>query len=208
MTPGGAPGDREAPERPALPPLYGSPYTTPGLGALGMKILLLSLSVLFAASMIGYLAVRSRNPHWTPPGTPAMPPGLWGSTLILLVSSGTMSLALRNIRRGRHREFRQMFLVTTILGALFLVAQAVNWAAMMRRQVTPTVNLYGWTFYVLTGLHAAHIVGGLIPMTVVTARAFRGAYTQEHHPGVQYCAMYWHFLDVVWLVLFTVMFLL
>lgn len=208
MSRGGAAGDREPPDRPALPPLYGSPHTTPGLGAMGMKILLVSLSVLFAASMIGYGVVRSRNPHWVAPGTPAMPPGLWGSTALLLASSATVEAALRGVRRGRYREFRTMILLTALLGAAFLAAQGMNWAAMVNRQLVPTVNLYAWTYYVLTGLHAAHVVGGLIPLSVVTRRAFRGAYTREHHPGVQYCAMYWHFLDAVWLVLFTVMFLL
>jgi cytochrome c oxidase subunit 3 len=73
--------------------------------------------------------------------------------------------------------------------------------------VTPSANLYGFTFYMLTGLHAAHVIGGLALLAIVTVRAFCGRYSANAHAGVLYSTMYWHFLDGVWLVMFAVMLL-
>jgi cytochrome c oxidase subunit 3 len=188
-----------------LPPLYGSGKTTPGVGAMGMSILIVSLSVLFVASMVGYLVVRGRNPEWSAPGTPGLPPGLWASTMVLLFSSVTMHGALRSVRLGRGPAFRTFMLLTTLLGFAFLVSQALAWMALAQRHLTAGRNLYAFTFYMLTGLHGAHVIGGLIPLCVVTTHAFHGRYSREHHPGVQYVSMYWHFLDIVWLVLFTLL---
>ncbi|MFH0982206.1 MAG: cytochrome c oxidase subunit 3 [Planctomycetota bacterium] len=72
---------------------------------------------------------------------------------------------------------------------------------------TASTGMYMFSFYLLTGLHGAHVIGGLVPLTVVTTKAFRGRYTRDYYPGVKYVAMYWHFLDVVWLVMFVVIFL-
>jgi cytochrome c oxidase subunit 3 len=174
-----------------------------GTGRLGMKILVLALSMLFAASIVGYLVIRFRAPAWPPPGVPRLPGTLWISTLIIVVSSLTMQAAVRAVRADRQRALRIGMLLTTLLGVAFLVSQTLNWFALVAANLTARTNLYGFTFFMLTGLHAAHVVGGLIPLGVVTARAFRGRYSSGFRPGVEYCAIYWHFLAVVWLVLFT-----
>ena len=92
---------------------------------------------------------------------------------------------------------------TLSLALVFLVVQALAWREMYSQNLAISDNLYGWTFYVLTGLHAAHVLGGLPPMVVTTVRASRGAYTPENHRGIAYCAMYWHFLDAVWVLLYA-----
>lgn len=176
-----------------------------GFGLLGMKLLVLALSMLFAASIVGYLLIRFRAPVWPPPGMPTLPSTLWISTLIIAVSSLTMQSAVRAARTDRQGPLRTAMLLTTILGVAFLVSQTLNWFALVAANLTAKTNLYGFTFYMLTGLHAAHVVGGVIPLAVVTARAWRGRYSAAFHPGVQYCAVYWHFLAAVWLVLFTVL---
>jgi len=179
----------------------------PGAGKLGMGLLILSLSVLFAASITGYLIVRGRAEAWPPAGMPRLPRGLWISTLLILASSATVESALRAIRAGRKPELQRGILLTTLLGFTFLVNQSVNWWGLIRVQFTAAANLYAFTFYMLTGLHAAHVIGGLVPLAVVTRRAYAGSYTAERHEGVLYCRMYWHFLAVVWLVMFVLLFL-
>jgi cytochrome c oxidase subunit III len=184
--------------------------STPSLatGRQGMKLLIAALSMLFGASTVGYLVIRAEAPRWPPPGVPKLPEGLWISTLLLLVSSATIAWAGAAIRRDNQRGLRVAMLVTTLLGLAFLASQTLNWFALVAESFTAHVNLYGFLFYVLTGLHAAHVVGGLIPLSTVTARAWRGRYTSSRHAGIVYCSMYWHFLDIVWLVLFTVLVLL
>ncbi|HQU34494.1 MAG: hypothetical protein B7Z68_11245 [Acidobacteria bacterium 21-70-11] len=176
-------------------------------GRLGMRFFVAALSMLFAASLLAYVLIRSRAPVWPPAGMPRLPDTLWISTLVMLASSVTMQAAVRAARAGRERALRTGMLFTTLLGVLFLVSQTLNWFALVAAHLTAKANLYGFTFYILTGLHAAHVVGGLIPLAVVTVRAFRGRYSAEFHPGVEYCAIYWHFLDVVWLVMFAVLML-
>jgi heme/copper-type cytochrome/quinol oxidase subunit 3 len=84
----------------------------------------------------------------------------------------------------------------------------VNWFAYVVRSVSSAASLYAFGFYVLTGLHALHVIGGLVPLGITTAHARRGAYTASSHAGVDFIAMYWHFLGAVWLVLFVVLYLL
>jgi cytochrome c oxidase subunit 3 len=174
-------------------------------GRLGMKILVLALSMLFGASILGYLVIRSRAPAWPPPGMPRLPGTLWISTLIIVVSSVTMQWAVRTARADRPRRLRAAMLATTVLAVAFLVSQTLNWFTLAAGSLTAATNLYGFTFYVLTGLHAAHVIGGVIPLAVVTSRSWQGRYSATFHPGVEYCAIYWHFLAVVWLVMFALL---
>jgi heme/copper-type cytochrome/quinol oxidase subunit 3 len=176
-------------------------------GKLGMRLLIASLAVLFAASITGYIVVRTRAEVWPPAGMPALPSGLWLSTVLIVLSSVTMAWAVAGIRRDRQRPLRLGLLLTFLLGLAFLASQTVNWFGLVAADVRPGANLYAFTFFVLTWLHALHVVGGLVPLGLVTARAWRGGYTAGFHPGVEYTAMYWHFLDVVWLVLFAVLYL-
>jgi cytochrome c oxidase subunit 3 len=174
-------------------------------GRLGMRLMVLALSMLFAASIVGYLLIRFRATTWPPPGMPSLPHGLWISTLIIAISSVAMQAAVRAARGGRRQALQAWMLITTVLGVAFLVSQTLNWFALVAAHLTAKTNLYGFTFYLLTGLHAVHVMGGLIPLGVVTSRAWRGRYSAAFHPGVEYCAIYWHFLAVVWLVLFVVL---
>jgi cytochrome c oxidase subunit 3 len=176
-------------------------------GRFGMRLLVAALSMLFAAAILAYVLIRSRAPSWPPPGVPELPGTLWVSTMVMLASSWTMQLARRAARAGRAPALRTWMAATTLLGVLFLVSQTVNWFAVVAAHLTARTDLYGFTFFILTGLHAAHVVGGLIPLAVVTARAYAGRYSAEFHHGVEYCAIYWHFLDVVWLILFGVLYL-
>jgi cytochrome c oxidase subunit 3 len=173
---------------------------------LGMRLFLLALGMLFAAAMVGYLVVRLRAPEWPPAGSPRLPGGLWISTAVLLLSSGTMAAALGAARNGRAAAARNAFLITFVLGVVFLISQFVNWQHLVVAHHLPAnKNLYAFTFYLLSGLHGAHVVGGLIPLAITTVRAGRGRYTSRDHAGAEYMSMYWHFLDVVWILMFVVL---
>jgi cytochrome c oxidase subunit 3 len=87
------------------------------------------------------------------------------------------------------------------------VLQFVAWREAVADNMRLKDHLYAWTFFVLTGLHGAHVVGGLIPLGVVTAKALRGRYGPDRASGAIYCGMYWHFLDAVWIVLYATLWL-
>lgn len=183
------------------------PRSRVAAGVLGLRLFLLSLGILFGAVLIGYVVVRLSPALESTIEIPPLPRGLWLSTLFLLCSSGTIHLALTGVRRERPRWLRAGMVATIALGLAFLATQTlcwVSWAGPLRSSLAEAQRAFLVTsFYVLTGLHAIHVIGGLVPLTVVTSRAFGDRYTSADHAGVRYCAMYWHFLDVVWLVLFA-----
>lgn len=179
----------------------------PGTGLLGMRIFLGVLAVLFLASLTGYVVTRSNAEVWPPPGVPELPAGLWFSTLVILLCSLTIALALRAIRMGERSACARWLGITLGLGLVFLACQAINWFALVAADFGPRANLYAFLFYLLTALHALHVIGGLVPLGIVTGKALAGRYGSGWHPGVTYMAMYWHFLDAVWVVLFVVLYL-
>ncbi len=177
----------------------------PGAGVLGMWVFLATLTVLFVASIVGYLVVRLRATDWPPPGMPRLPAGLWFATVVLLAGSVTIHQSLRAIRNDDRAASTRWLAATTALALIFLALQGWNWWGLIRLQLTAASNLYAFTFFMLTGLHAAHVVGGVVLLTIVLARSLRGRYGREEYSGITYAAMYWHFLDAIWVVLFAVM---
>jgi cytochrome c oxidase subunit III len=178
----------------------------PGAGTFGMAVLVISLTTLFAASMAAYLFIRSRTPNWGL-AMPPVPRTLWLSTAVILLASVAIQRAHGAVRRGHERRLRRNLAATFIIGVVFLLLQTFNWwefyGAIRHIDLS---GAYLGMFFVLTGLHAAHVVGGLIPLGVVMSRAGRGRYSPNYHPGVRYLAIYWHFLDAIWVVLFGVLY--
>jgi cytochrome c oxidase subunit 3 len=191
---------------PENPPLH-----IAGAGTFVLGILLVSLSMLFLASIVAYLFIRAQtiarmgdHPQWPPPGLPHAPSSLWLSTLVIIVSSITIQLALNAVRRDDEKKLVRYLAITTALGLLFLILQAYNWYEFYKA-IDPAYKIEGaWLgmFYTLTGLHAAHVIGGLIPLAVTTWNAKHSRYSRNYHPGVRYTTLYWHFLDVIWIALF------
>ena len=188
-----------------------TPFTDPKArffaGTFGMSVFLASLAMLFLAGLIGYLAIWWNNRPW-PEDLPRLPAILWISTALLILSSGTMQWALASARRNHQGLLRVMMLATLYLGIAFLLLQFRAWLTWFEpvSQRWSGSDEYRYAlagFYVLTGLHAAHVLGGVLPMVVVTRQAFRGMYSADQYAPVQYVAMYWHFLDAVWLALFA-----
>lgn len=181
-----------------------------GVGLLGMKLFLAALGVLFAASMAGYLAIRVRAERWPPPDAPDLPAGLWFSTLLIIAASVSIHQAVKRIRRDHRRGLQVSLVITFVLGLVFLALQSANWWTLYEdMKATPLpdhARLYPFTFYLLTVLHALHVLGGLVHLLIVIRHAGQGVYRSDSYGGVRYAAMYWHFLDVVWLVMFVMIY--
>jgi heme/copper-type cytochrome/quinol oxidase subunit 3 len=185
----------------------------PGAGTLTMYLLVIALSVLFLASIAAFVIVRimtQARTGWPPPGFPAMPRTLWLSTLVILTCSATIHLAIVKIKRDERRAFILALAATLALALLFLGLQTYNWWEIVSqaRERVFTGGVYLGGFFVLTLMHALHVIGRIIPLIIVLRRATQYHYHHNDYRGVQYCAIYWHFLDVVWLGVFTVIYLI
>lgn len=201
-----------SPRRPAPTSGKGQVYL-PAAGVFGMWLFLISLSVLFSASIFGYVYirfVRFAGHPWPPPGFPKLPATLWASTLVILLTSVTIQYGYSSIKRGHAAALFRGLVATFVLGLVFLALQTYNWWEIYSALApdAPRGGSYLGLFYMLTGLHAAHVIGGLIPLIMVSISARRRSYSADYHPGPRYCTMYWHFLDLVWVVLFTVVYLI
>lgn len=180
-------------ELPINPGRHGNP------GWWVMVLVIATEAMLFAYLLFGYYYLASMSRGGFPTGgAPAL--GLvLPNTIILLASSGTMSWGERGIRRGDLRRLRIGMLATLVLGAVFLTIQGIEYS---RKSFGLGTNAYGSLFFTITGFHGAHVFVGLLMNAVVQVWAWRGVFTRDRHLAVSNVAMYWHFVDVVWLVVF------
>jgi cytochrome c oxidase subunit 3 len=199
----------------------GSDPVEPGIGVynikLGMWVFLLSEVMFFTALIGSYIILRSSHPEaFAEPGEVLNVPLTAFNTFVLICSSVTMVKAFAAIENGDQGGLRRWLLATVGLGAFFLGVQAYEYAKLASHGFVPRVAsyhaagepLYGATFYTLTGFHGAHVTLGVLAMIWITTRAFRGKYTQESHGGVEAMGLYWHFVDLVWIILFTIVYLI
>lgn len=129
------------------------------------------------------------------------------SAFVLLMSSLTMVLALAAIQRGDQRGLRIWLAATTLLGTVFIGGQYFEFTTFYHDGLSLTTNLFGTTFYVLTGFHGAHVTIGIIILLSFLVMSLRGRVTPEQHLNIELAGLYWHFVDVVWIVIFTVIYL-
>jgi len=174
---------------------------------LAMIVLFGTLSMLFGASVVGYLITRSQNDVWKTASMPGLPLGLLASTLLLAALSAAMHVAKRAVRQNRFETLQRALSVALLLGLAFVIGQAQNWRSMYGAAIaTDARTLYAFTFYMLTGLHAVHVIGGFVPLLVVLGKAKRREYSSSNHEGVKLCAQYWDYLGVIWLILLGVLY--
>ncbi|MEO7033189.1 MAG: cytochrome c oxidase subunit 3 [Polyangiaceae bacterium] len=174
---------------------------------LAMFVLFGTLSMLFGASVVGYLITRAQNDVWKTASMPNLPIGLVASTLLLAALSVTMHRALNAVRQNRFEGTQRMLTLALLIGIAFVVGQAQNWRSMYgATTATDARTLYGFTFYMLTGLHALHVLGGFVPLSIVLGKAKRREYSSSNHEGVKLCTQYWDYLGVVWLILLGVLY--
>jgi cytochrome c oxidase subunit 3 len=175
---------------------------------LGMFLFIASEAMLFGAFFTAYFFIRVVNPDADPwPLDPFHLPKLVAgvNTAILLTSSFTMHWALQSIKRGNRAGLQAGLVLTLLMGLSFLITQMIEYAHV---GFTPADGAFGTIFFGLTGLHGAHVFVGLTLLLVATIRAFRGHYTPEHHHGVEIPGIYWHFVDVMWIVVYSTVYLL
>jgi heme/copper-type cytochrome/quinol oxidase subunit 3 len=175
----------------------------------GMIWLILTEATLFASLLVSYWYLRFRStPAWPPGGIhkPELTLPLIMSA-ILWSSSLPVHLADRGIRNGNVRRLRLGLLVGWILGATFVVLQlAVEYPEVLK-EFSPRTNAYGSLFFTITGFHGLHVIVGLLFSLWVQVRAWRGAFDAERHVSVQNFAMYWHFVDTVWVFILLTLYL-
>ena len=172
-----------------------------------MIVLFGTLSMLFGASVVGYLITRSQNVIWKTASMPGLPLGLIASTILLAALSIAMHVALRAVRQNRFDALQRSLTVALLLGVAFVIGQVENWRSMYAAAIaTDARTLYAFTFYMLTGLHAVHVMGGFVPLFIVIGKAKRREYSSSNHEGVKLCGQYWDYLGVVWLILISVLY--
>ena len=196
---------------------------------LGMWVFLGS-EVMFFTALIGtYVILRFAQPqYWAQPGEILNVPITAINTFLLICSSMTMVKAFANIQDGDQRGLRLYLVATVIIGATFVGVQAYEYTQLIHHgfvaggyvegselaekaaagELPASVSLYGSTFYTMTGFHGFHVTMGVLCMMFVTWKAFRGRYTAADHRGVEVIGLYWHFVDLVWIILFTIVYLI
>jgi cytochrome c oxidase subunit 3 len=168
----------------------------PGLYRIGLLAACGSIFAFFTSLIIAYYWRSRRPPYWDPiqlPGT------LWVSTAVILASSGTFEAARRLFRKGQWRIASRLLVITGCLGMAFLASQITAWRQLVDQGAYLSQNPHSSFFYLFTGLHALHLVGGLVVLFVVILGR------SKRRELVDVSANYWHFLGVLWLILFAVL---
>jgi cytochrome c oxidase subunit 3 len=206
-------------------------HASGGLGnpVLGMLLFIASEVMFFAGLFAAYFSIRAGYTEvingavthvWPPtefqgllnPFTLTTPDGqpnvILPATAILVFSSVTCQLGVWAIRRDDHRGFLRAFAVTLVLGITFLLLQAFDYGVLFHEGLTMGATTFGTTYFTLTGFHGAHVFGGALMLGVVVYRGMAGQFSARHHDMVEATSLYWHFVDVVWILLFSILYLL
>jgi len=180
-------------------------WKLPSRGIVAMAMLITAESAIFTIFVVAYLYNLGRDVSGpTPKDVLEIP---YFGTVCLLSSSGFIMLAEHAIEHGRMAAFRLWWSVTILLGAIFLVDTGMEWYKLIvHDHLTVHTNLFGTTFYSLVGLHASHVIVGLLMMLLVMTFALTGHLRVENAERVKVLALYWHFVDAVWVVVFTVVY--
>ena len=194
----------------AHPQAVQPPPTATGLDnrKLGMWAFLGSECLFFGALISTYLLYRGRSVQGPFPNEVYDIPYTSVSSGVLLMSSVTMVLALNAIQRGDDRRLRAWLLSTALLGITFVGGQVFEFTVFVREGLTLSRNLFGSSFFVLTGFHGAHVTVGILMLLTLFGQSLVGRLTVENALRVELVGLYWHFVDIVWIVIFTVVYLI
>ena len=190
-----------------------SPLTPESWGKLGMWIFLAGDAMSFGALLAGYGAIRAGSTDWPVPSNILGIPLTAFMTFLLICSSVTMVMALSAIRRGNAKGMRNFLLLTILGGVVFLGCQAYEWTHLIHAGLGLVSNpfgnyLFGTTFFAITGFHGAHVTGGVVYLTCIMIQGIRGKYSADNCHKVEILGLYWHFVDLVWIMVFTFVYLL
>jgi Heme/copper-type cytochrome/quinol oxidase, subunit 3 len=172
-----------------------------------MTCLIIAESALFLIFIVAYLFYLGKNLSGPTPRQILELPIL--NSICLLSSSATIAFAIRALRKGDAKQFSYWWLATIALGAYFLFGTGREWYRLIHHKgFTIQTNLFGTTFYSLVGLHASHVIVGLVALVIVMAFASAGSVKKEHAERTHVLGLYWHFVDTVWIVVFTVVYII
>jgi heme/copper-type cytochrome/quinol oxidase subunit 3 len=175
---------------------------------LGMWIFLAS-EVMFFTGLIGaYIVLRQAQPSWPVPSTVLNIPLTAVNTFILICSSATLVKGLASAKDGDTEGMQVGLFLTVLLGSLFLSIQMHEYDELLHhRNFAPWVSIFGSCFFTLTGFHGMHVFVGVLCMLFVFIKSLRGSYSPTEYRGIEIAGLYWHFVDLVWIILFTILYL-
>jgi cytochrome c oxidase subunit 3 len=210
-------------------PLASMPHDTHGgisNPVLGMLLFITSEVMFFGGLFAAYFNIRANAAQWPPINPETSEPfhlqvlpivtvdGVTSfsfvliATILLITSSFTCQYAIWRIRVDDRTRFIRAMAVTIALGIIFLLMQVTDYAILGSEGLTLSSGTYGTTYYTLTGFHGAHVFGGVIMLAVVLYRGMLGQFSSKHYDAVEGASLYWHFVDVVWILLFALLYLL
>src|SRR6201987_3637895 len=178
-------------------------WDRPDRGRVGMFSLIAAEAAIFTIFVVAYLFYVGKSLTGPKPKDVLSVPIFY--TICLLSSSLTIHMAATSLRRGSCRRFEFLWFATIALGATFMYGTATEWHRLIYQDgLTVSTNLFGTTYYSLVGLHAFHVTVGMIMLVIVAIFAFVGRVGREHSRRLEVLSLYWHFVDAVWVVVFTV----
>jgi cytochrome c oxidase subunit 3 len=185
-------------------PSEGASFSLPA-PTVGLLAFLAAATLLFSLLFTAYFHEISGATGMVMPGWRSLPipPILWLNTLLLLLGSAALQGAWIAARRGQESQLRLGLLMAGVLTSLFVLGQFEAWRQLAAAGVFLATNPASSFFYLITAIHGLHVLGGLIAGGRTTVKAWKGIYTSENHLGVQLCAIYWHFLSLIWLIMFA-----
>jgi cytochrome c oxidase subunit 3/cytochrome o ubiquinol oxidase subunit 3 len=176
---------------------------------LGMWVFLVSEVMFFTALIGSYIILRwGTNAEWPEPRTVLAIPITALNTFILICSSVSMVKAYAAATKDDQAGLKRWLLLTVLGGATFVSVQAFEYHHLIEKGFLPSSGLFGASFYTMTGFHGFHVSCGVLSMIWVTIRAFRGKYAGGKFHGIETIGLYWHFVDLVWIILFTIVYLI
>jgi cytochrome c oxidase subunit III len=182
-------------------------WSLPPKGKTGMLCLIAAESAIFTIFVVAYIYYIGKSLSGPTPAEILSVPLL--NTICLLSSSLTIHAAISALRGGKSKAFLLWWALTLALGLKFIVGTATEWYRLIYHEgFTIKTNLFGTTYYSLVGLHASHVIVGLLGLSVVFLLALAGKVKQEHAERCEVLSLYWHFVDAVWVVVFTVVYLI
>ena len=185
-----------------------SPLTPESWGKLGMWNFLAGDAMSFGGLLAGYGALRYGDPNWPIPSTILGIQLTAAMTFLLVCSSVTMVECLAGFKTGNQAKLRKFLMMTIAGGILFLCCQAYEWTHLIEHGESIRKNNFGATFFILTGFHGMHVFSGVCYLSVILARALMGAYDNPHNNEIEIAALYWHFVDLIWILVFTFVYLI
>ncbi len=177
----------------------------------GFLLFLIADCVLFSSFIFAYLYMRSSGQGWPPPGVHRLDVAFAALNSVILFGSGaTMHYALENWKHNQFGKYAFFMIATIILGAMFLGGQAYEYTNLIFKEHVTWAGsgIFGASFFTLTGMHGMHVSVGVIYLTILFLQSLQGIYTKDKYFGLTAGTLYWHFVDVIWVALFSLFYLL